>query len=93
MANNEAVAANRNADAMAFLLAVAATARNRQPDVPERQQARVAGRPPSPACVRCEAPYEPTRSDSLFCSNKCRQAAYRSRKQGTAPDAMSPSKK
>jgi hypothetical protein len=28
-------------------------------------------------CVRCDKPFVPTRSDALYCSNRCRQAAHR----------------
>jgi hypothetical protein len=31
------------------------------------------------SCIRCGEPYRPERSSSRFCSNACRQAAYRER--------------
>jgi hypothetical protein len=36
------------------------------------------------ACERCDEQFEPTRTDSRFCSNSCRQAAYRARSAVTA---------
>jgi hypothetical protein len=36
-------------------------------------------RPPAALCVQCGATYQPQRSDSRFCSNACRQRAYRER--------------
>jgi hypothetical protein len=30
-------------------------------------------------CSECHKPFVPTRSDALFCSNKCRQASHRQR--------------
>lgn len=65
---------------MAYLVAVAAHARNPNPTNDQSKQSPVAGRPPVTACVQCREVYKPTRSDSRFCSNKCRQAAYRQRR-------------
>jgi len=46
-------------------------------------QAREAGNPLDADldhCTHCHSPYLATRSDSRYCSNACRQAAYRQRK-------------
>jgi len=34
-----------------------------------------------PKCARCEEPFKPTRTDQRYCSNACRQAAYRERQR------------
>jgi hypothetical protein len=36
-------------------------------------------------CIQCSATFQPRRSDSLFCSNACRQRAYRERLPVTHP--------
>jgi hypothetical protein len=41
--------------------------------------------PQTRQCVQCERPYQPQRSDSCFCSNGCRQRAYRERLTVTQP--------
>ena len=69
-----------HSDPVAFLEAVAASARNVNRADDQRHRTTVAGRPPLGTCVHCEQSYEPTRADSRFCSNRCRQAAYRMRK-------------
>lgn len=61
---------DRNANgALAFLLHV-------------RAQARVGQPPDTHICGYCGFAYTPARSDSRYCQNACRQAAYRQRKQG-----------
>jgi len=57
-------------DAIAFLEAVAANARNHAPTAVSAQ----------PACALCRSTYTPGRSDSRYCSSACRQRAYRARK-------------
>jgi hypothetical protein len=38
-------------------------------------------------CVQCDGVFRPTRSDSLYCSNACRQRSYRKRaKEFASPD-------
>lgn len=71
-----------NAD-MAFLVAVANAARNLNPPKDESKETTLASRPELATCARCGESYEPLRSDSRFCTNACRQAAYRTRKAGT----------
>ena len=39
-------------------------------------------------CAHCDTKYTPTRTDSHYCSNKCRQAAYRAR--SSAPTTPTP---
>lgn len=60
------------ADMMAFLIAVLAAARAEP----------AAETPPVSAtmCSRCNAAYTPSRADSRYCTNACRQAAYRARR-------------
>jgi hypothetical protein len=40
------------------------------------------------SCARCEETFVPTRSDSRYCSNACRQRAYRQRQTGSQPEAF-----
>jgi hypothetical protein len=35
-------------------------------------------------CDECHEPFRPRRSDQLFCSHRCRQRAYKSRKRAAA---------
>ncbi|AGF98071.1 hypothetical protein MmTuc01_2785 [Methanosarcina mazei Tuc01] len=35
----------------------------------------------SSICTHCQKPFRPLRKDAYFCSDKCRQAAYRERKK------------
>jgi len=76
---------SRNSDPVAFLEAVAASARNPSRAVDQRHRTAVAGRPPSGTCVHCGDTFEPMRSDSRYCSNRCRQAAYRARHDSWIP--------
>jgi hypothetical protein len=34
-------------------------------------------------CGHCNAAYTPTRSDSTYCTSRCRQAAHRTRRKAT----------
>jgi hypothetical protein len=36
-------------------------------------------------CEKCGSPYEPSRRDAVYCSNACRQAAYRARTADAEP--------
>lgn len=68
----------RNANgALEFLLKVRAQARAGQPA--GQRAGQLAG---TYICDYCGFPYFPARSDTRYCQNACRQAAYRQRKQG-----------
>jgi hypothetical protein len=44
---------------------------------------------PPPTCAQCGDEFEPRRTDQRFCTNACRQAAYRERQCGDADRAAS----
>ncbi len=44
------------------------------------KRAQVRRRLPDRACARCGERFQPTRSDSRYCSGRCRTAAYRDRR-------------
>jgi hypothetical protein len=47
--------------------------------VPRRAHRRIEVRAPQ-RCARCRAPFIPARADARYCSDGCRQAAYRDRR-------------
>jgi hypothetical protein len=56
-----------------------ATCSNRCEQLVARARRRLAKPKVKTICVSCKMLFEPTRSDSRFCSSACRQAAYRAR--------------
>jgi hypothetical protein len=51
---------------------------------------RAKRKPPARNCEVCEEQFEPKRSDARYCSNACRQDAYRTRKLGVATAGRPP---
>lgn len=41
---------------------------------------------PDTVCSHCQQPFRPLRNDAKFCSDKCKQSAYRERKKIIKPD-------
>jgi len=44
---------------------------------------------PDSICSHCQKPFRPLRNDAKFCSDKCKQADYRQRKNTTTPLSVS----
>jgi predicted amidophosphoribosyltransferase len=41
-------------------------------------------RPEEGTCDECHREFEPSRSDAVFCSHRCRQRSYRARRRAEA---------